>query len=102
MQPKIVLVFVTLLFQQYFHLCFLKMTLSNQAFSRKHKMTKICNNPARDNWHLAYTVFNNDHLRHLRKHAIEKRKELSVAQSTTTLGLPLTIYNKSKSDFTTL
>ena len=43
--------------------------------TRKHKLQGIANNPARDNWHLAYTLIHNNQIRFLRKHAIDKKNE---------------------------
>ena len=51
--------------------------------SRKHEKSGIKNNPARDNWHLAYTLINNGQLRYYRKHAIEARKNSATVLRTT-------------------
>lgn len=49
---------------------------------RKHKKIEIRNNPARDNWHVAYTLINNDHLRFHRKHYIALMKNQSSINDT--------------------
>ena len=35
---------------------------------------KVKNTPARANWHLAYTLLNNEELRHCRKHSIKMQR----------------------------